>query len=153
MLLQPAIYLVESITTLLASSLLSLSGTQHAILWAAEPIIRVAGVDAVIGRLCAGDLEMALIAAIVMASSDRAIRQRLWGAFFGILTVFAINALRIAIVLWAGINLGWNAADFTHDVLFRMTLVVVILGYYAVWYLRYDDAGKRLNNLFSFIHA
>ena len=142
--LQNIIYEIEAITTHLSSFILTIFGISHNIIWDIEPIIRVINLDAVIGTLCAGDIEIALISAIILASFDRSLRQRIIGIIFSIITIFILNALRISIIIFAGINFGWDVANITHDLLFRFVLVFVILGYYAIWYLKYDEINKKI---------
>jgi len=108
-----------------------------------EPAIAVGNITAQITNLCAGDLEIALITAIIISTFDRSWRNRLWGVLFAWLTIFIINPMRIIIVLAIGYYSSWQWADFTHDVLFRLTLLVVIVFYYFVWYVKSEEIKKR----------
>ena len=101
-------------------------------------------VAAQINNLCAGDIEIALLAAIVLSTFDRPLRRRLWGVFFGLATILIVNPIRISVVLATGYYSNWQWADFTHDILFRLTLLVVIVGYYFIWYVKYDAVKKKL---------
>ncbi len=94
--------------------------------------------EAEINGLCAGAIELAVVFGIVMASRDKSVRARLLGALGGFAVFLAFNPLRIALTLNA---VGSWALPLLHDVLFRLSLLFVIVGYYAVWY--YSTASKR----------
>ncbi len=147
--LQPLIYYIESISTVLTSFFLSVLGVEHSLGFAAEPVIRVGSVDAVIGRLCAGDIEIAMVLAVIFATFDRKLGDRIKAALVALPFILIANAIRISTVLWVGSSMGWASADFVHDVLFRITLLVVVLLYYAFWYLGYMGrcAAKILNKI------
>lgn len=118
--------------------LLSLFGVPAQLVFLQEPTIIVGNVYAQINSLCAGDIEIALLLAIILASWDRTWRQRFIGCIFGILTVLIVNPIRIAVVLGAGHAYGWELADFAHDILFRASLFLIIVGFYFIWYTQYD---------------
>ncbi|MBI3588724.1 exosortase/archaeosortase family protein [Candidatus Micrarchaeota archaeon] len=88
--------------------------------------------DAQIGGLCSGAVELAVLAGIVLASRDRPLRKRAWGFLLGALVFLFFNPLRIALTLLA---VGSWALPLLHDVLFRVTLVIAIVAYYAVWHV------------------
>ncbi len=138
------LYPLKSLITQLSGSLLSIIGVQHSIVYGVEPAIVVGGVQAQIGNLCAGDIEIALMSAILLATWDRPIKQRLWGIVGGLLVVFITNPIRIATVLGVGYYTDWVWANFTHDVLFRLTLIIIIVLYYFVWYVKYDQIASWL---------
>ena len=84
-------------------------------------------------------MEIALLFAIILSTFDRPLRKRLWGVFFGFLLIFITNPLRIATVLTVGNYTNWVWADFTHDFLFRLMLLIIIFVYYFIWYVKYDN--------------
>lgn len=136
------LYFLKSLITQLSGFLLSIIQVPHSIVYGVEPAIIVGGVQAQIGNLCAGDIELALISAIILATWDRPVRQRLWGILGGLLVVFIANPIRIATVLGVGHYTNWVWADFTHDVLFRLMLIIIIVVYYFVWYVKYDQVAS-----------
>lgn len=139
------LYALKAFTAQSASALLGAFGAPHALSLAGpDPAIIVNGVTALITNLCAGDVEIALLAAILLATMDRPLRRRLWGAAFGVALILVINPLRVAIVLAVGHYSGWAWADFSHDLLFRLTLITTILLYYFVWYVKYDAIATRI---------
>jgi exosortase/archaeosortase family protein len=127
-----------------ANALLNAAGVPATLAFGAEPSIVVGGVAAQITNLCAGDLEIALLFAAILSTFDRTWRQRLWGCIFGFLLILVANPLRIFAVLYIGGSSGWQAADLAHNLLFRLTLLAIIVIYYYVWYVKYDTIGKWL---------
>ncbi|MFH1056728.1 MAG: exosortase/archaeosortase family protein [Candidatus Micrarchaeota archaeon] len=76
---------------------------------------------------CAAIIEIAVLFGIVFASFERKLSERIKGFFFGMVLLLVLNPIRItASILFLH--------PFVHDVLFRITLVVTIVGFYAVWY-------------------
>ena len=102
---------------------------------------------AVISRICSGDLEIAVLFAAMFASTDRTLKNRATGALLGFVAVLLFNPIRIALTLATGVWFGWEAADFAHDVLFRVSLFAFTFVFYALWYLGWIEkigfAGKQ----------
>lgn len=102
----------------------------------ASPFPHIAGTlngtafEAEINDLCAGAIELAILFGIVMASRDKTIKQRLLGVLAGFAVFLIFNPLRIALTLSA---VGSWALPLLHDVLFRLSLLIAIVGFYAVW--------------------
>jgi len=95
------------------------------------------GFDALRGELCWGRMEIAVIIAVIFASMDRSWKQRLAGAALGIVAIVGIfNPLRIAASILSG-------SEFVHDVLFRLTLLLAIVGWYAFWYLYLTRRARK----------
>lgn len=118
------------------SFLLTLFGVPHVLIFSSpEPSIFVDNVEAQIKDLCVGHMEIALICSIILACDDRSVKSRVLGAFCSIPFVFFLNPLRISVVLFFGHYFSWPFADFIHDVLFRLTLFIVILIYFLIWYV------------------
>ncbi len=93
--------------------------------------VRRSAFDAQINDLCSGATELAVVFAIVLASRDKSVRTRLLGVFGALIVFLLFNPLRIALTLNA---VGTWALPLLHDVLFRASLVLVIVGYYGFWY-------------------
>jgi exosortase/archaeosortase family protein len=140
------LYPLKAATASASNSLLNLAGVSSQLYFGAEPTIIVKGVSAQITNLCAGDLEIALLLAIVLATWDRSWRKRLWGCLFGLALILIANPLRIFTVLAVGYYSNWTWADFTHNFLFRLMLIIIIVLYYFLWYVKYDKI-KRLARL------
>ncbi|PIO06263.1 hypothetical protein COT29_01845 [Candidatus Micrarchaeota archaeon CG08_land_8_20_14_0_20_59_11] len=92
------------------------------------------GFDAEIGDLCWGRVELAVLAGIIMASADRRMGMRIKGVLLGFAALLVFNPIRIAISLAAYSPQNPQASALLHDFLFRITLIVVLVTYYAVWY-------------------
>ncbi len=87
--------------------------------------------DAQINTLCAGAMELAVVFAIVLASRDKKLKTRLLGMLGAVIVFSIFNPLRIALTLNA---VGSWTLPLLHDLLFRISLVLIIVGYYAAWY-------------------
>ena len=94
------------------------------------------GWDAEINEACWGRIELAVLFAVILASENRALKKRLEGvAIGGALAVLAFNPLRVTISLL-------TLDEFVHDVLFRASLLLAIVGYYAWWYKNSGGVNK-----------
>jgi len=108
----------------------------------AEPTILISGIQAQINNLCAGDLEIALLTAIILATWDRSWKKRFVGIIGGLIAILVLNPLRIFTVLAAGAVFNWGISEIVHDVLFRVMLLLIIAVYYFIWYVKYDEIKK-----------
>jgi len=143
------LYFLKAYNAFVANGLLNLVGIQSQLQWLAEPTILVSGIRAQINNLCAGDLEIALITAIILSTWDAPIRKRITGVVGAWITILILNPLRIFIVLVSGSWFGWQVGDFMHDFFFRLMLIIVIAVYYYIWYVRYDDVKKWFEKRFA----
>jgi len=96
--------------------------------------------------LCTGILEFALLASAILASSNISWKRRLIGVGLSILVVIFLNVMRISITsyLITILNLSW--ANFFHSFLFRLFLVIVVLGFYWFW-LRFNTSKLKKKKL------
>ena len=115
-------------------------GIESVIEWAGnEPHLLGSGFDALLSEACWGRLEIAVLAATIIASEDRSIRKRLAGIALGIALVIGLfNPIRIALSIA-------SQSELVHELLFRFTLLAVLVGYYALWYLALST--KQFNSL------
>lgn len=88
--------------------------------------------DAEINLLCGGTVELAVLIALVFATRDRSLRQRVLGTLVGVAALLAFNPLRIVLTLKL---FGSPSFVLAHDFLFRASIVVIVVGAYALWYL------------------
>lgn len=88
----------------------------------------------VITQLCSGDIEIALLASLLLASFDVLLVWRVLGALLGAGFLLLMNPLRIAITLWITRDAGMETGDFYHSLVFRLFLFVLLLFYYFAWY-------------------
>jgi len=99
-------------------------------------IITVSGIDLPItlGRLCTGILEFAILSAAILASKGIAWKRRITGVLLAGAVVAVFNIFRIVttaiIIKLADIE----SAEFFHGFLFRLFLVVIVIGTYWLWY-------------------
>ena len=122
---------MQTITAAASAMLMTLLGVPAT---AENSLINFARTSAQIIPLCVGDIEIAILVAAIAMTRDRALQDRITGIVFASLFVMAWNPVRIALTLNSFVWFGWPAVEFVHDVLFRSTLVIVLVGFYAVWY-------------------
>lgn len=93
------------------------------------------GFEALIIPLCTGYLEMVVLAGLILASEDRTMRNRAFGVIGGFLTVFFINPFRVAFTIMIIRASNLETAIFAHDIMFRVFLFALLVGYYTLWYV------------------
>lgn len=86
--------------------------------------------------LCVGDIEIAVLTGAILSTADRDWDDRIIGVVVAFAFVMIVNALRIAATMLAWEAWGLEALALVHSTLFRAVLVLTIVGFYAVWYLR-----------------
>jgi len=91
-------------------------------------------VDFEISRLCSGDIEIALLISLLIASLDVLLIWRILGSIIGSILLLAMNPLRIVVTLMITRDSGMGVGDFYHSVIFRLFLFVVLVLYYFIWY-------------------
>ncbi len=101
-----------------------------------DPLLRVQGLpfDAALIPLCGAGLELALVFGFLFASTDRSLKHRLYGFLTGTTVILLFNALRISVTLFFFSSDNLSVSVFLHDAFFRVFLLVVLIGFYAVWY-------------------
>ncbi len=87
----------------------------------------------IISYLCTGILETMLLIAAILASFGIDFKKRILGAIAAFIAVFVFNILRILITIFLLLNLDLRIAEISHDLLFRLSLLVVIAGFYYAW--------------------
>lgn len=85
------------------------------------------GFTAELNDACAALIEIAVLFGIVFASFEKTPADRIKGFAAGLLLLLILNPIRIALSII-------YIDPLVHDVLFRVTLIIVIVGFYAVWY-------------------
>jgi len=101
-------------------------------------------VDFLISQLCSGDIEIALLVSLLVASLDVLLIWRVLGGVVGTAVLLLMNPLRIAVTLVITRDAGMAAGDFYHSVIFRLFLFVVLVLYYFAWYRMF---AKRKSSL------
>ena len=85
------------------------------------------------GYLCTGLLEMALVSSAVLATLSVSLQRRIRGAAIAIAVIVIFNLLRILASILILVTFGLGAANFSHDIFFRLFLFLTIAGYYYAW--------------------
>lgn len=101
-------------------------------------------IDFVISQLCAGDIEMALLVSLLIASLDVLLIWRILGSITGVGFILLMNPLRIALTLWITVKTDMQVGDFYHGVIFRLFLFLLLVFYYFVWFRIFVDRKSKL---------
>jgi exosortase/archaeosortase family protein len=104
-------------------------------------------VDFLISQLCSGDVEIALLVALLIASFDILLAWRVLGAIVGAVFLILMNPVRIAVTLVITKGSGLEAGDFYHTLIFRLFLFVVLIMYYFAWYRAFANRECNWNIL------
>lgn len=130
-------YFLKSYTAHASSILLSVTGNFAFVSDGQNPIVTFPAGQAEIIDLCSGSLELVIMAAIIFATWDAGLRKRAYGFLMGAVFILVINPLRIAVTLLFAVYAGWNFAELIHGFLFKLTLLIVIAGFYYLWYYKF----------------
>ncbi len=110
---------------------LSLLGKNAVLSFNGVPFLQVGNLSVEISNLCAGGLELALLAGFILASKDRTKEHRAKGIAAGFLFFTVFNAARIAFTVN---SFGTPWFEPLHEALFRAVLIIGLVTFYAVWY-------------------
>ncbi|MBS3070064.1 exosortase/archaeosortase family protein [Candidatus Micrarchaeota archaeon] len=119
-----------------SQSVLSLAGVQTQIAMLENGNYALEGKDfiAELNEACAALVEIAVLFAIVFASFEKSVRERAKGFVAGAALLLVLNPIRIAAsVIFID--------PLVHDILFRITLIITIIGFYAFWH--YGPLARR----------
>ena len=108
-----------------------------------ENVISFMQYDIRITDLCTGLLELTVLVSAIIASLGINWKKRLIGVIGAIVAVFAFNFLRIIVSINIILENNLQAAEFAHDLFFRVFLVIVIVGFYGLWF--WWATGKKKN--------
>src|SRR3989338_6588066 len=100
-----------------------------------EPVVALFpnGLQIFISYLCTGVLEALLLIAAILASFGIGLRNRIIGAIAAFFAVFVFNIARIIVTIALIMNFDLRIAEISHDLLFRLSLLIVIAGFYYFW--------------------
>ncbi|MEM4255344.1 MAG: hypothetical protein QXR53_03375 [Candidatus Norongarragalinales archaeon] len=107
--------------------------TQKTVLENGSYALEGEGFVAELNQACAALIEIAVLFAIVFASFEKTLGERVKGFAYGTALLLLLNPVRIALSIIF-------IDPLVHDVLFRITLVITIIGFYAFWH--YGELAK-----------
>ncbi len=131
LLLQPLEIFLQELVTIHARVVLHAIGTntmeQNSIqFWAGNKLVEIS-------PLCAGLIELILLASAIAATRTVSIEKKMKGILVGIILLHALNVLRIAITVQQLVHVSFTFAEFTHDVFFRLVLIIGFAAIYGGW--------------------
>jgi len=97
----------------------------------------------IISYLCTGLLELTLIVSLIIGSIGIPLKKRIIGSLIAIPLTYAFNIARIIITINAIMSFNETIVDLVHNLLFRITLFIVIVGFYFFWF--FWATNKHLN--------
>ncbi len=83
--------------------------------------------------LCTGAMEVSVLISAILASREINLKKRIIGAILAIPSVFVINQARIVLTVFSFSLFGLQGLDFAHNFFFRLSLFIIIVGYYTIW--------------------
>lgn len=86
-----------------------------------------------ISPLCSGLVEMLLLSGAILATHTRTVESRVRGVLVGVGILFVFNLVRIVITIMQLEHTSLEFATFTHDVLFRIVLIIGFALVYVSW--------------------
>ena len=99
------------------------------------PVIElINGIKIQISYLCTGLMEATVLLAAILASHGIAWRKRIIGSVAGIVLAQIFNIARILLTITFILDSDIQTIEFVHNVFFRVTLFIVIVGIYAAWF-------------------
>jgi exosortase/archaeosortase family protein len=93
-----------------------------------EPII--------ISFLCSGILEFCLLISAILSSVGISVRKRVLGALLAVPIVIIFNIIRIVFTSVIIVNGNLSFANFVHGFLFRVFLILIVIGTYYFWFTK-----------------
>ena len=130
-------YLLKLYTAHVSGIILSVTGNFAFVSGEPNPVITFPAGQAEIIDLCSGSLELLIMAAIIFATWDAPLKKRVYGFLMGTAFILLVNPVRIAVTLLFAVYGGWSFADLVHGILFKLALLIVIAGFYYIWYYRF----------------
>jgi exosortase/archaeosortase family protein len=115
-------------------------GVQGEIVFQEPVLLLLPNLSIQISFLCTGLVELMVLVAAILASFGIDFEKKWKGIIGAIATVLVFNALRIIVTSLLIQNTTRELADLAHDLLFRISLFVVIVGFYGLWF--YWATGK-----------
>ncbi|MEK6902702.1 MAG: exosortase/archaeosortase family protein [archaeon] len=95
-----------------------------------------------ISPLCSGLLEMILLASAIIVTPSASVRKKVVGLVIGIFILYVFNLFRMGVTLLQLEHASFSFAEITHDILFRVILIVGFALLYAVW-LNFSSMKKK----------
>jgi exosortase/archaeosortase family protein len=113
----------------------SLAGEAGVIVSFLDPVtVSLASLSFQLSFLCTGLTEFFVLTAAVLASHGIPRKEKIYGLVGAFDVVFLFNLGRIMVTVSLLKNAPLAVADLAHDFLFRVSLFVVIAGFYALWF-------------------
>jgi exosortase/archaeosortase family protein len=84
--------------------------------------------------LCTGTLEFCLLVSAILSSVGISLKKRIIGALLSAPIIIFFNLTRIVITSLIIINGNLSFANFVHGFLFRLFLIIIVIGTYYVWF-------------------
>jgi exosortase/archaeosortase family protein len=94
-----------------------------------------------ISQLCTGILEFSLIVCAIFATTEVVLKRRILWMALSIPLVIIFNLIRIVFTVYLIVFLSVSVADIFHEILFRLFLVIIVVGFYYIFLKRMIKHG------------
>jgi len=84
----------------------------------------------IITKLCTGILEFSILVSAIIATIGVSANKKIKWVFFSALIVVVFNTIRISLTSLIIVKLNLSFANFVHGFLFRLFLIIIVLGTY-----------------------
>ena len=91
---------------------------------------------------CVGAYSLLAVIALIIATPERSIKQKLTGALIAVPALHSINTARLATSFYTAHIAGISTYNFVHDWLWNSTLTISALALWAIW-LHYTNKPPR----------
>lgn len=136
---------LTDLTAMVSATGLESLGMRVNVVTGSETILLVNDYTILISELCTGWFEIALLIAAMVATLHATRRQKIMGIVGALMGGFLVNQVRVMGSIGQVVHTNLDWANFTHDVLFRASMLFVMLGLYAVWlkWVNENSISKR----------
>ncbi len=129
--LQPLEIFLQELSAQHAQFVLNALGTHTVVqnniqFWAEKNLVEIS-------PLCAGLLEMILLASAILSTNTVTNIKKIKGILAGVALLYLFNVFRIVITTQQLVHSSLSFAEFTHDVFFRLMLIAGFALVYAGW--------------------
>jgi exosortase/archaeosortase family protein len=125
---------IEFFELMVAKLVLLFSGLKGEIVFQEPVLIHFESFTVGINFLCTGLMELFILIAAILATPETKLRKKVVGLTAAFIATLFFNVLRITATIHAIESGQLSTATFTHDILFRLSLLVVIAGVYGTWF-------------------
>ncbi|MFH1978202.1 MAG: archaeosortase/exosortase family protein [Candidatus Aenigmatarchaeota archaeon] len=85
--------------------------------------------------------------ALLLAVPEIHNRKRMWGLIIGLPVIWIGNLVRIYVIVMVERSYGFQAAAITHDYLWQVGLMILVLATWLLWYAKVTEKFQKKSEL------